>query len=132
VLKITNKDKIICIILKDNDWEEGLRFITPESLFLQVGTWWYKKGKKLDAHKHKDYERIVNRTMESIYVKKGAIKINLFDEDNYFLESLTIYEGDTAVFAYGGHGYEILSENTKILEFKNGPFIDVSKDKEKF
>ena len=40
--------------------------------------------------------------------------------------------GDLAVFVYGGHGYEILEDDTKIIEAKNGPFINVEKDKERF
>ena len=32
----------------------------------------------------------------------------------------------------GGHGYEILEDNTQIIEAKNGPFIDVETDKRKF
>jgi len=37
-----------------------------------------------------------------------------------------------AVFAYGGHGYEILEDGTQIIENKNGPFVDVITDKDKF
>ena len=41
-------------------------------------------------------------------------------------------EGDLAIFAYGGHGYVILEDNTQIIETKNGPFVDVATDKTKF
>ena len=40
-----------------------------------------------------------------------------------------MYKGDLAVFAYGGHGYEILEDDTQIIEAKNGPYIDVKTDK---
>ena len=43
-----------------------------------------------------------------------------------------LFEGDLAVFAYGGHGYVILEDDTQIIETKNGPFIDVDTDKTKF
>ena len=33
------------------------------------------------------------------------------------------------VMIAGGHGFEILEPNTKIVECKNGPFISVEKDK---
>ena len=42
------------------------------------------------------------------------------------------YQGDLAVFGFGGHGYEILEDDTQIIESKNGPFISVDKDKKKF
>ena len=53
-------------------------------------------------------------------------------QNKNFVEDFILDEGDLAVFAYGGHGYEILSDNTKIIESKNGPFIDVDTDKSKF
>ena len=53
----------------------------------------------------------------------------IFGENNI---EYIIYKGDTAVFAYGGHGYEILEDDTQIIEAKNGPFTDVATDKVKF
>ena len=34
------------------------------------------------------------------------------------LESYDLFEGDLAVFAYGGHGYEILEDETQLLNQK--------------
>ena len=129
---IKKNEKIICIIYRDDDWTEGLNFITPDSLFVQVGSWWYPKGKELDAHEHKDFERVANRTMETTYIKSGSMKVDLYDEDRKLFDSLTLYQGDLAVFAYGGHGYTILEDNTKVIEAKNGPFINVETDKNRF
>ena len=72
------------------------------------------------------------RTQEMTYVKKGSMRVLLYDESHNYLEDYTLKEGDLAIFAYGGHGYEILEDDTKIIESKNGPFIDVDTDKEKF
>jgi len=127
-----DKEEILCIILRKNDWQEGLNFLTPSDLFIQAGTWYYNKGEKLMAHVHKTHERLVNKTMETIYIKNGSLKINLFKKDKTFIKSIIISEGDTAILADGGHGYEILEDKTQVLEVKNGPFIDVEKDKEKF
>lgn len=130
--KIEHNNKIVSIIYRDKDWIKGLNFITPEEMFIQVGSWWYDKGKRLDSHVHNDFERLALRTHESVYVRRGAMKVVLYTEDKEFLEEYTLYEGDLAVFAYGGHGYEILEDNTQIIESKNGPFIDVETDKTKF
>ena len=130
--KITYQDKLLCILYKDEDWIEGLNFITPDELSVQVGSWWYKKGKVLDNHKHKDYERSTTRTMEMVFVKQGSMLVKLFDEEKNFINKFTMNVGDLAVFVYGGHGYEILEDDTKIIEAKNGPFINVEKDKERF
>ena len=130
--KIEHNGKIIAIIYKDDDWVEGLNFITPDSLFLQVGSWWYQKGKKLDSHIHKEFDRVSSRTQEMTYVKSGSMKVTLYDEEMQYFDEFILMEGDLAVFAYGGHGYEILEDNTKILESKNGPYFDVATDKTKF
>ena len=127
-----NKGKIISIVYRDEDWVKGLNFITPDDMYIQVGSWWYKKDKKLDSHVHNEFERVAMRTQEMTYVKKGSMLVKLYDEEHNYLEQYTIYKGDTAVFAYGGHGYEILEDDTQIIEAKNGPFTDVETDKVKF
>ena len=132
-MKVYKHDgKILSIVYRDEDWIEGLNFITPNEMFVQVGSWWYNKGKKLDSHVHNEFARTAIRTQEMTYVKKGSMRVLLYDEDKNYLEDFIIKEGDMAVFAYGGHGYEILDDDTQIIEAKNGPFIDVETDKTKF
>jgi len=132
-MKIYRQNReIISIVYREDDWVEGLNFITPNDLFIQVGSWWYQKGEKLASHIHNKLERKSNRTQEMTYVKKGSMRVLLYDEDQNYLEDFILDEGDLAVFANGGHGYEILENNTQIIESKNGPFVDVKKDKTKF
>ena len=130
--KIEHDGYIISIIYRDSDWVKGLNFITPDELFLQVGSWWYDKGKKLDSHVHNEFERTAMRTQESVYVKKGSMRVLVYNEEMEYLEDFILNQGDLAVFAYGGHGYEILEDSTQIIETKNGPFVDVETDKRNF
>ncbi len=129
---IEDNGKIICIIYRNDDWTEGLNFFTPNDMFMQVSSWYYQKGKRLADHIHKDYPRTVNRTQEMTYVKQGKMKVFLFDENKRPLKEFILNQGDLAVYGYGGHGYEIMEDNTQIIETKNGPFIGVENDKEKF
>ena len=129
---ITHNGQVISIIYRDSDWVRGLNFITPDELFVQVGSWWYDKGRKLDSHIHKEFDRTATRTQETIYVKQGSVKVLLFTEDEEFFQDYVLHQGDLAVFGYGGHGYEILEDDTQIIESKNGPFVSVDKDKKKF
>ena len=129
---IKHESKVNVIIYRDDDWVEGLNFITPDNMFIQVGSWWYQKGKVLDKHVHNEFDRVGKRTQECVYVKRGSMKVTLYSEKFEELESFILYTGDLAVFAYGGHGYEILEDDTQIIESKNGPFIDVDTDKTKF
>ena len=125
-------DQILSILYRDSDWVEWLNFITPNEMFVQVGSWWYDKGKVLARHVHKDFERTAIRTQEAVYVKHVSMRVDLYSDQLEHLESFVMYEGDLAVFAYGGHGYEILEDGTKVIETKNGPFLDVETDKTKF
>jgi len=129
---IKNNEQIIAIIYRNSDWIPGLNFITPNELFLQVGLWWYPKGKKLQSHFHKDFLREANKTHEMTYVKQGSMKVILYDNKKRIIKDFILNQGDLAIYAYGGHGYEILSDDTQIIETKNGPFISVEEDKEKF
>ena len=67
-----HQGQILSIVYRDADWVEGLNFITPNEMFVQVGFWWYHKGKKLASHVHNDFESLAMRTHEMIYVKKGS------------------------------------------------------------
>lgn len=124
--------QISCIIYRDADWKRGLNFITPQQMFVQAGSWWYDKGKVLDKHVHKDFDRVATRTQEAVYVKRGSMKVSLYTDELEMFKEFKLFEGDLAVFGYGGHGYEILEDDTQIIETKNGPFISVEADKFKF
>ena len=89
-----DNNKILSIVYKNDDWKEGLNFITPSELFIQVGSWWYPKGKKLDSHVHKNFDRIASRTQEMTYVRKGSMKVLLYDENKNFLEEFILKQGD--------------------------------------
>jgi len=130
--QIKHEGKIISIIYRDEDWVRGLNFITPGDMFVQVGSWWYEKGKILDKHIHKEFDRVATRTQECVYIKKGSMRVTLYTEALVELEQFVLNTGDLAVFAHGGHGYEILEDDTQIIESKNGPFIDVDTDKSRF
>ena len=129
---LTHDGRILAIVYRNEDWKEGLQFMTPDELFVQVGTWFYPKGKVLDTHVHKEHSRTATKTHEMTYMRKGSMKVFLFDDRKNKVNEFVLREGDTAVFAGGGHGYEILEDGTQVLEAKNGPFVSVEKDKEKF
>ena len=84
---IKHEDKIISIVYRENDWVKGLNFITPNDMFVQVGSWWYDKGKILDKHVHKDFDRSAMRTQECVYIKKGSMRVTLYSESLEELES---------------------------------------------
>jgi hypothetical protein len=127
--KIEKDDLLLAIVHKKNEWKEGLDFLTPNDTFCQVGTWWYQKGKKLKPHKHIENIRDNKLTQECVIVVAGAIAVDVYDSNNQFVCREKLESGDFMVLLNGGHGYDILENNTRVIECKNGPFISVEKDK---
>ena len=127
--KIENGGRLLAIIWREADWTPGLNFPTPENLFIQAGCWQYPAGKSLAAHRHNIYPRDVSQTQEMVYVKRGRMRVDIYDEGSEPLKQFVLEQGEFAVLADCGHGYEILEADTQILEVKNGPFIDVATDK---
>lgn len=119
-------------LLRGDDWPSGLSFITPDETFIQVGAWRYGAGKTLAAHVHKEYPRVTTVTQEVVFVKQGKMKVTLYSKARAVAEEIVLGTGDLLVVTDAGHGYEILEDDTQILEVKNGPFVSVEVDKEKF
>jgi oxalate decarboxylase/phosphoglucose isomerase-like protein (cupin superfamily) len=128
--EIKEDGRIHAIVIKQHFSKPGLSFITPESFALQMGLWLYDKGKLLKPHLHIKNPRKIEKTQEMIYVISGRAKVSLYREDGSLLGSLIAQEGDIVFHAEGGHGYEILEDNTKVVEMKNGPFTGVESDKQ--
>ena len=111
---------------------DGLKAYTRDSDFVQVMSWHYPRGKKLQAHVHKIAPRSSNITQEVIVVLKGRVRADVYRDDRSLLTQFEVGVGECAVFLAGGHGYEILEDGTQVYEIKNGPFLGVEADKEKF
>lgn len=128
--EIRDGERLVAIVWRASDWMPGLNFCTPDHFFIQVGCWQYPAGKELGAHRHKIYDRKVAQTQEVVYVKRGGMKVRIFGDDKRLMKEVVLETGDFAVLAGCAHGYEILEDDTQVLEVKNGPFIDADTDKE--
>ena len=126
------QNRILARLVEPADWQRGLGFFSKDQEFIQVGTWFYDKGKQLQNHVHNEFSRTAYRTYEVVYMVSGRMKVNLYTLEKEYVESFDIKEGDLLILLESGHGYEILEDNTKVLEIKNGPFSGVDIDKEKF
>ncbi len=129
--KIVDGDLTLAIVIRGDDWEEGLSFVSSDKDYQQVGIWGYGKGKELAAHIHLTEPRQALRTQEVVFVRDGRIKAKIYTEKREFLTSVELGSGDTIILLNGGHGYDILEDNTKVLEVKNGPYPGAEKDRER-
>lgn len=131
-MKIEQDGVLIATIKRFSDWKKNLDFVTSDDAFIQVGTWHYDKGRVLDRHEHNIVDRKSNITQECVFVVSGKMLVKFFDHNRKFVKSITLNQFDYAVIFSGGHEYEILENDTRILECKNGPFPGVTLDKTRY
>jgi hypothetical protein len=131
VERIEEGNKTLAIVVRNEDWEHGLSFVSSSEDYLQVGTWWYSKGQKLLPHIHLNAPREILSTQEMVLIKEGCIRADIYNEEGLYLKSVELKKGDFIVLLKGGHGYEILEEDTKVLEVKNGPYVGVEKNRKR-
>lgn len=110
----------------------GLQAYSRDEDFIQVLSWNYETGKKLQAHLHLRSPRVSTHTQEAIVVISGRLRADIYTEDRRVLQQLIVKTGECMVFLEGGHGYEILETGTRVFEVKNGPYPGLQADKEKF
>lgn len=121
---------ILGIIIRRNFSNESIAFFTPETFSQQLGYMNRPQGYRIMPHIHKLVERKVELTQEVLFVKKGKVRVDFYDEDRNYLESRIIVEGDVILLAHGGHGFYML-ESSELIEVKQGPYCG-ELDKERF
>lgn len=119
----------IAVKLSREDFRAGLSFFTDPTDFIQVGSWRYAAGKELPAHNHQWVQRSSDRTQEVVAVLQGRLRVRLYGEDDVFREALEAERGEVVILFSGGHGYDILEEDTIVLEVKNGPYPGAEADR---
>jgi hypothetical protein len=132
IKKITDKENLIAIVGSLQDIAYGNNFITEPELPMQLGLMRLNKG-KIENHIHK----IRNRQVKSIsnefhMVITGKAILSLFNASKNLVTKTTLCPGMFCMLFNGGHGYEIIKDDTVIVEVKNGAFTSVDEDKEKF
>lgn len=78
-------------------------------------------GYVIPPHVHNPVVREVLFTREVLFIKSGKVRIDFYDDEQSYLESSILGQGDVVLLASGGHGFEML-EPTEIIEVKQGPY----------
>lgn len=104
--------------------------LCDESEALQVSGRCLEAETFVPPHRHNLLERTTTSTTESWVVFSGRIECNLYDLDGEKLLTRTLASGDCVILFYGGHSLRVLDNDTRMLEFKNGPYLGQTKDKE--
>ena len=128
--QIFDEYRMIAIIIYSDYTCKGIEFFTPNNFSQQLASMNRPKGYKIQAHVHKPVPRNVKYTQETLFIKKGRIKVNFYDEKKQFLETRILNSGDVILLVSGGHDFEML-EDTEMIEVKQGPYAG-NGDKERF
>jgi len=102
---------------------------SPEKEFIQATSLYSKTGRVVSAHKHLLQKKTTTITQEAIVVISGCLNVKYYDLDHKLIKKITLNEGDCTLTFRGGHEFEI-SPETRIYEFKTGPYFGKEKDKE--
>ncbi len=118
---IKKKNKVLAYIIKDNHQCDGVDFITPDEYSQQVAYMHHPAGKVIDAHVHNAVQRSVIFTQEVLFIKRGKLRVDFYDEYEDYIESRILEKGDCLLLVSGGHGFKVLEE-IEMIEVKQGPY----------
>ncbi len=118
---IKKKNKLLALIVRDNYSKDGIDFLTPNDYSQQVAYMHHPTGKVIDAHVHNLVHRNVILTQEVLFIKKGKLRVDFYDEYADYLESTILEAGDVILLISGGHGFSVLEE-VEMIEVKQGPY----------
>lgn len=118
---IYKKNKTIAIIIRNGHQCDGVDFVTPNEYSQQVAYMHHPAGRIIDAHVHNLVHRNVVLTQEVLFIKKGKLRVDLYDEYEDYLESRILNAGDIILLVSGGHGFTVLEE-VEMVEVKQGPY----------
>jgi len=128
--KVIHDEKILSIIIRNSYKKAGITFFTPDDFSQQLAYMNHPKGKVIQPHRHNSLPREVFYTQEVLFLKKGRLRVNFYDENDEYIDSRELDAGDVILLASGGHGFEVLEE-IEMIEVKQGPYTG-DEDKVRF
>jgi cupin fold WbuC family metalloprotein len=126
-----NKPEVLLHQIYRNKSISGREDISDPEEFLQVGFLNLNKGTRFRPHQH-IWKPAMNEqtiTQEAWVVISGSVKVFYYDTTGEFITASFLSAGDCSITYQGGHTYEILEDNTRVYEFKTGPYLGQALDK---
>lgn len=130
ITEIRHQGKMLALIVPRQFSEPGIHFFTPNDFSQQLAYMRHPAGKQITPHVHNPVTRSVDYTLEVLFIKRGKLRVDFYDNDQTYLESKVIEAGDVILLATGGHGFEVLEE-LEMIEVKQGPYAG-DQDKTRF
>lgn len=128
--RIINDSVELALIVRASYHNKGIEFFTSDDYSQQLGYMNRSKGYVIPPHVHNPVPREVQYTKEVLFIRKGIMRVDFYDDNQNYLESKILNSGDVILLAFGGHGFHML-EDCEIIEVKQGPYAGDS-DKTRF
>jgi len=119
--KIIHDNRLLAIIVSSDFHEEGVHFFTPDDFSQQLAYIQHPAGQEIVPHTHNPVRREVHYTQEVLFIRKGKLRVDFYDDQRNYLESRVLEGGETVLLSGGGHGFEVL-EDLAMIEVKQGPY----------
>ena len=119
--EVIHSGKTFAIIIYSEFSKKGIHFFTPNHFSQQLGYMNHEKGHIISPHIHNAVTREVQYTKEVLFIKTGKVRVDFYTDNQIFIESKILVQGDIILLAFGGHGFEML-EPTEMIEVKQGPY----------
>lgn len=121
-------DNILVGQFYDLNYESGIQFPTSVECGFQFGFGTVKQDKIVTPHIHKRVKRVLNTTSEFLYVINGEMIIDLYNEEETYVETIVLRNNQALLQHFGGHKIS-LKKGTKYFELKQGPYLGRDFDK---
>lgn len=128
--EIRHNSELLAVIISSRYNKQGVSFFTPNELSQQLAYMHHPAGKAIDPHVHNPVHRSVQYTQETLFIKRGKLRVDFYSEDKKYLESRMLEAGDVILLIKGGHGFEVIEE-LEMFEVKQGPYAG-DQDKTRF
>lgn len=130
VEKVEHQGEMYALIVRNEFSQPGVNFFTPGDLSQQLAYMNHPAGKVIEAHFHNPVPRTVTYSQETLFIKRGRLRVDFFDDRQNYLESRELKAGDVILLIKGGHGFQVL-DDLEMIEVKQGPYAG-DQDKTRF
>jgi len=121
VEEIRDGETIIAIIVRASFDAPGVHFFSQQHFSQQLGLIHYESGHVIPPHVHNRLAREVMYTQETLFIRTGSCRVDLYGDDKRPLTSRVLSAGDVILLSTGGHGFEML-DDCSMIEVKQGPY----------
>jgi len=118
---IKDLNATLSIIIRSRFSHDGIVFFNEDNQSQQLGYMKRTAEYVILPHRHNLIRREVFFTQEVLFIKSGKVRVDFYSNEQQYITSRILNQGDVILLADGGHGFKML-ELSEIIEVKQGPY----------